>query len=135
MRAGAGHQGLDLDPDPPLRRLRAGGRRGADPAEIADRAFVAAEEWVQILRSSPAVGARPEPAVWSPLEYGCHVRDVYVLFDERLELMLAEDEPTFANWDQDETAVAAAVRRVRSRAGGRGARAAAQSFVARLAAR
>ncbi len=44
--------------------------------EIATRAFVAAEEWVQILRSSPAVTARPQPQVWSPLEYGAHVRDV-----------------------------------------------------------
>jgi hypothetical protein len=43
--------------------------------------------------------------VWSPLEYACHVRDVHVLFAERLRLMLDEDEPTFANWDQDATAV------------------------------
>lgn len=74
--------------------------------EIADRAFVAAEEWVQILRSSPAVAARPQPDVWSPLEYGAHVRDVLRLFDTRLTLMLSQDGPTFANWDQDETAVA-----------------------------
>ena len=72
--------------------------------EVPERAFVAAEEWVAILRSSPAVAARREPGVWSPLEYGAHVRDVYRLFDERLALMLAEDEPTFANWDQDVTA-------------------------------
>jgi hypothetical protein len=44
--------------------------------------------------------------VWSPLEYACHVRDVFVLFDRRLALMLDEDDPLFANWDQDETAVA-----------------------------
>ena len=43
--------------------------------------------------------------MWSALEYGAHVRDVCVLFRERLELMLAEDEPRFANWDQDVTAV------------------------------
>ena len=72
--------------------------------EVPERAFVAAEEWVAILRSSPAVAARREPTVWSPLEYGAHVRDVYRLFDERLALMLTEDEPTFANWDQDVTA-------------------------------
>lgn len=73
-------------------------------AEVPERAFVAAEEWVAILRENPAVAARPEPGVWSPLEYGAHVRDVYRLFDERLALMLTEDEPVFANWDQDETA-------------------------------
>ena len=73
--------------------------------EIASRAFVVGEEWVQILRSSPAVATRPRPDVWSPLEYGAHVRDVYRLFDARLMLMLAEDDPQFANWDQDETAI------------------------------
>ena len=51
-------------------------------------------------------GDRPRPDVWSPLEYGCHVRDVFRLFDQRLGLMLDEDDPLFANWDQDETAVA-----------------------------
>lgn len=75
-------------------------------AEIPDRAEAAAAEWVQILTSSPAVSARPEPDVWSPLEYGAHVRDVYRLFDERLAIMLAEDNPTFPNWNQDETAIA-----------------------------
>ena len=48
---------------------------------------------------------RPAPGVWSPLEYGCHVRDVHVLFAQRLRAMLDEDEPTFANWDQDATAL------------------------------
>lgn len=74
--------------------------------EVPERAFVAGEEWVAILRSSPAVAARPEPSVWSPLEYGAHVRDVYRLFDARIALMLTEDDPIFANWDQDETAIA-----------------------------
>ena len=73
--------------------------------EFAQRAFVAAEEWVQILRSSPAVAARPQPDVWSPLEYGAHVRDVYRLFDARLVQMLTEDNPTFGYWNQDETAI------------------------------
>lgn len=53
----------------------------------------------------PGADRRPEPAVWSPAEYGCHVRDVCELFDRRLHLMLDEDDPTFANWDQDETAL------------------------------
>jgi SAM-dependent methyltransferase len=48
---------------------------------------------------------RPAPHLWSPLEYACHVRDVNRLFDERVRLMLAQDTPTFDNWDQDRTAV------------------------------
>jgi hypothetical protein len=77
-----------------------------DVADVASRAELAAAEWVQILTSHPAVTARPQPRVWSALEYGAHVRDVYRLFDARLVLMLTEDEPTFDNWDQDETAIA-----------------------------
>jgi len=48
---------------------------------------------------------RPADNVWSPLEYSCHVRDVHVLFDQRLRRILDEDDPLFANWDQDATAV------------------------------
>ena len=59
---------------------------------------------MQILRSHPAVEARPSPGVWSPLEYGAHVRDVFGVMGERLRSMLTADNPTFSNWDQDETA-------------------------------
>jgi hypothetical protein len=51
------------------------------------------------------VAERPSPDRWSALEYACHVRDVYRIYDERLALMLAEDDPTFPNWDQDAAAV------------------------------
>ncbi len=51
------------------------------------------------------IRARPDPTTWSALEYGCHVRDVFRVFDGRLQLMLAEDDPLFQNWDQDRTAV------------------------------
>jgi hypothetical protein len=51
------------------------------------------------------VARRPRPDRWSALEYAGHVRDTYRIFDERLVLMLTTDDPTFANWDQDVTAV------------------------------
>ena len=60
----------------------------------------------------PAVLARPDAARrppgdngWSALEYACHVRDVFRLYDERLRLMLETDDPRYPNWDQDATAV------------------------------
>lgn len=64
-----------------------------------------AEAWQRVL-ARPDVAERPDEHHWSPLEYACHVRDVFVLYDERLRLMLEESDPTFANWDQDATAVA-----------------------------
>ena len=72
--------------------------------DVAGRIRADAGEWPRRL-GAPDVRLRPRPAVWSALEYGCHVRDVHVLFAERVRLMLAEDVPTFANWDQDATAV------------------------------
>jgi len=54
----------------------------------------------------PDAATRPAPTTWSPLEYACHVRDVHQIFRERLELMLAENDPAFANWDQDASALA-----------------------------
>jgi hypothetical protein len=63
-----------------------------------------AARWRALLADEDA-GLRPSPRVWSALEYGCHVRDVFVLFRERLILMLTKDEPQFANWDQDRTAI------------------------------
>ena len=38
---------------------------------------------------------RPLPARWSALEYACHVRDVFPVQQERLEVALVEDHPTF----------------------------------------
>ena len=63
-----------------------------------------ASQWVEVLQR-PNAATRPYPEVWSPLEYACHVRDVFRLFNTRLGLMLDEDGPRFANWDQDETAI------------------------------
>ena len=81
--------------------LEAGAVAGAD---IGAMTRADAAVWQQVLQR-PDVRDRPSPGVWSPLEYACHVRDVYLLFDRRLAQMLAEDDPQWENWDQDETAV------------------------------
>jgi len=62
--------------------------------------------WVDAMRSTDLPRVRPAPAVWSPLEYACHVRDLFALASVRVVLMLSEDGPRFANWDQDEAALA-----------------------------
>jgi hypothetical protein len=58
-----------------------------------------------VLLAHPLARLRPDPGCWSALEYGCHVRDVFTIGLYRVTLMLRENNPTFANWDQDETAV------------------------------
>ena len=65
-----------------------------------------AQAWQAILAgSSILLRQRVSDERWSPLEYGCHVRDVFRLYDQRLQLMLTTDDPTYPNWDQDRTAV------------------------------
>ncbi len=74
------------------------------PEDIAETVRLATAPWSLVLRRD-GVRVRPAPTTWSPLEYACHVRDVCDLFAARLRLMLDEDNPRFANWDQDLTAV------------------------------
>jgi len=79
--------------------------RAVRPADVPDLT----RRYADTLRAAatrPDASARPTPTTWSALEYACHVRDVCALFDQRLHLMLDEDDPLFANWDQDETALA-----------------------------
>lgn len=80
------------------------GFRPFDSSSTGDRLRTTIPAWRRALASLDA-SVRPEPLVWSPLEYACHVRDVSRLFRSRLELMLNEDDPVFDNWDQDATAV------------------------------
>ena len=75
-----------------------------DHGTIAGMIRTNAATWHTVL-ARPDVRDRPEPAVWSPLEYACHVRDVLRVYLGRLERMLTEDDPHYANWDQDATAV------------------------------
>jgi hypothetical protein len=82
---------------------------GFDPAsvskeQLAELVHDNTRGWYGAL-DGPDAAVRPAANVWSPLEYACHVRDVHRLFADRLALMLEQDDPQFANWDQDVTAV------------------------------
>jgi hypothetical protein len=78
--------------------------RAFDTSTTAARIRRFAEEWAAVLERA-GVRDRPDDATWSPLEYGCHVRDVFRIYDGRLARMLSEDGPEYLNWDQDATAV------------------------------
>jgi hypothetical protein len=83
---------------------------GFDAASVSGRDVAPmlpalARRWLGALRTTDAT-LRPAPAVWSPTEYACHVRDVFTLFAARAKSMLECDDPVFDNWDQDETALA-----------------------------
>lgn len=76
-----------------------------DPAAVAGLIRENASAWQTVL-ARPDVRVRTAPDRWSPLEYACHVRDVFRIYLHRLQRMLTEDGPHYDNWDQDQTAVA-----------------------------
>jgi DinB superfamily len=80
--------------------------RAIPAAGVAGLVRANARQWQEVLGGAGDLARRPAPDEWSALEYGCHVRDVLRLYDERLVLMLTVDGPRYPNWDQDATALA-----------------------------
>jgi hypothetical protein len=78
-------------------------------SEVAPLIRANAAAWSRILSSdqfdAASLRRRPRPGRWAALEYACHVRDVFVLYRQRLRLMLEENDPLYPNWDQDASAV------------------------------
>jgi hypothetical protein len=74
------------------------------PEDVAGILRANAAAWPAVLERAD-VRERPDDHTWSALEYSAHVRDVFRLYDERLALMLDQDDPLYPNWDQDVTAV------------------------------
>jgi DinB superfamily len=52
-----------------------------------------------------AASRRPEPTVWSALEYAGHIRDVFLIQRERAVLAQVEDNPRVARMNRDERVV------------------------------
>src|SRR5207247_859428 len=77
---------------------------GITPSTVAGTVINMLPRWRAVLRR-PNATQRPDETTWSPVEYACHVRDVFSLFDQRLGLMLSEDDAHFDNWDQDQAAL------------------------------
>jgi hypothetical protein len=78
-----------------------------DPVDVPARLRDAEGRYAAVLGRDD-VRTRPSAGVWSPLEYTCHVRDVCDVMRGRIEQILdgGGEVVRFANWDQDETAIA-----------------------------
>jgi DinB superfamily len=75
------------------------------PSAVAGLVRESTARWIAVLDTPVEhLRARPDPIRWTTLEYAGHVRDVLRLYRTRLALMVDEDDPLFANWDQDATA-------------------------------
>lgn len=75
-------------------------------AEIGDRLRALAEGHVERLTETPAAFLRQHPVEgWSALEYGCHVRDVLLVQQGRVEQARRDESPTFVPMGREERAV------------------------------
>ena len=57
---------------------------GAQPPEALEFLLAADDEYLR---------ANPEPGVFSPIQYGAHVRDILRVYGDRVLLAIAEDDP------------------------------------------
>lgn len=81
---------------------------GCDASVIADTDLGrmvtdAVAAWGTLLATAPIADLRrwPAPAVWSPLEYACHTRDVVAVFTERIERTAVEPGTLLGWWDHE----------------------------------
>lgn len=75
--------------------------------QLAARIRSVGGAWRQLLSRGSAVERLrdDDDRTWTPLQYGCHVRDVFEVFEKRTRDMLKKRKPpTFRDWDQEEAA-------------------------------
>lgn len=71
--------------------------------EVLGEALVEATEGViESLSDAGTLRQRPEPEVWSALEYGCHVRDLLDVQRNRIGRALVEETPAFESMRREE---------------------------------
>ncbi|MFI1988928.1 FtsK/SpoIIIE domain-containing protein [Actinoplanes sp. NPDC020271] len=75
------------------------------PAELPARLRAAGSLYAAALLAATDLRRRPEPDVWSPLEYTCHVRDMLRVQRDRLDPALRTDSPAFTPMGRDERAL------------------------------
>jgi hypothetical protein len=70
---------------------------------VASSIVAGVAEFAAVLSDSRAdVLTRREPTQWSPLEYGCHLRDVLLVHRERVLTARRRDRPSFKPMGRDE---------------------------------
>jgi len=80
-----------------------------DDAALLDALRRLGSRWRKLLASAePQLRTRPEPEVWSAIEYAAHSRDITALHVFGVEQALTLDEPAFPGIEADELIESAA---------------------------
>jgi hypothetical protein len=75
-------------------------------AQLGPALLGAAAAWRTFLTGADDASLRtiPGPGIFSPMQYGAHVRDIQGVYGDRILLMLREDNPVFPQFNPDESA-------------------------------
>jgi hypothetical protein len=75
-----------------------------DHAALGGQLMELAGSWRMFLRDADDtyLRANPVPGVFSPIQYGAHVRDIQRVYGDRILLMLKESNPVFPQFNPDE---------------------------------
>jgi hypothetical protein len=62
-----------------------------------------AQSWRNFLMEAddPYLRTAPAPGIFSPAQYGAHVRDILRVYGDRILIMLEEDDPVFPQFHPD----------------------------------
>lgn len=71
---------------------------------LGDALLESAATWRNFLATADDTYLRtiPGPGIFSPIQYGAHVRDIERVYGDRILLMLQEDSPVFPQFNPDE---------------------------------
>ena len=74
---------------------------GLPPGALGAGAVTSASAWRGYLQAAADADLRtcPAPSVWSPLQYGAHVRDMLAVFGNRILVAVTEDDPIVPSFD------------------------------------
>ncbi len=72
--------------------------------QLGDALLESAAAWRDFLAAAddPYLRTIPGPGIFSPIQYGAHVRDIERVYGDRILLMLQEDSPVFPQFNPDE---------------------------------
>jgi hypothetical protein len=74
---------------------------GVPPGELAALAVGSVAGWQDFLSGADDAFLRtnPRPDIWSPIQYGAHVRDMLRVFGDRILVAVKEDNPSVGWFD------------------------------------
>jgi hypothetical protein len=75
-----------------------------EQAQLGGVLLESAAQWRDFLVTADDTYLRaiPGPGIFSPIQYGAHVRDIQRVYGDRILLMLQEDSPVFPQFNPDE---------------------------------